>query len=74
MSTIKPVDLEGFHQSRAEAGAAPARVDLELSTMRGMICRDFYNNLVDGRVLKAFKTVKNRLKMGATARDRVAGC
>ena len=43
---------------------------MELTKIRGMICRDFYHDMVDGKVLKAFKTVKNRLKMGATARDR----
>ena len=39
--------------------------------MRGMLGRDFHNDMVDGKVLKASKTVKNRLKMGANAGDRI---
>jgi hypothetical protein len=58
---------EGFQEARAEAGAAPATIALELIRIRGMRGRGFHKDMVDGKVLKAFKTVKNRLKMGASA-------
>jgi integrase len=70
LASIRPVDLESFQEMRAEAGVAPATIDLELTTVKTMVTRAFDNDMVDGRVLKAFRTVKNKLKMGANARER----
>jgi integrase len=77
LQSIKPVDLETYQERRADEGAAPATIELEMGAIRIVINRGFDNDLVDGRVLKAFRSVKDRLKMGANARERtltVAEC
>ncbi|UCE52162.1 MAG: tyrosine-type recombinase/integrase, partial [Desulfobacterales bacterium] len=68
--TILPVDLENYQEKRLEDGLAPGTLDVELAIVKGMITKAFDNDMLDGRVLKAFRKVKNKLKRGANARKR----
>jgi integrase len=71
VGTIIPVNLENYQEKRLEQQMAPATVDLELSIAKTMITKAFDNDMVDGRVLKAFRSVKRKLKKGSNARKRI---
>ena len=64
------MDLEDYQNSREEQGRAPATIDMEISIAKTMIIKAFDNDMVDGRVLKAFRSLKKRLKKGGNARKR----
>jgi len=68
---IKPADLERYQNQREREKAAPATIDMELSLVGTMINRAFDNDLVDGRVLAAFRKIKRMLKPGSNARSRI---
>ncbi|MCX5888205.1 MAG: site-specific integrase [Deltaproteobacteria bacterium] len=70
VSTLKPMDLEGYQGKREEDGRAPATVDMEISLVKTMITKAFDNDLVDGRTVKAFRVVKRKLRKAANARHR----
>jgi integrase len=70
VSTLKPLDLEDYQEKREEEGKAPATIDMEISLMKTMITKAFDNDLVDGRTVKAFRTVKRKLRKAANARKR----
>jgi integrase len=70
VSTLKPLDLEDFQEKREEDGRAAATVDMEISLMKTMITKAFDNDLVDGRTVKAFRTVKRKLRKASNARKR----
>jgi integrase len=70
VGTIIPVNLENYQEKRLEQGMAPATVDLEISIAKTMITKAFDNDMVDGRVLRAFRSVKRKLKKGRNARKR----
>ncbi|MDD3582132.1 MAG: site-specific integrase [Desulfobacca sp.] len=70
VSTLKPMDLEQYQQTRAEAGRAAATIDMELSIAKTMINRAFDNDLVNGSTVKAFRRVRRKLKKAANARRR----
>ena len=67
---MKPLDLEDYQEKREEEGKAPATIDMEISLVKTMITKAFDNDLVDGRTVKAFRTVKRKLKKAANARKR----
>jgi integrase len=67
---IKPVCLESYQEDRAEQGRADATIDMELSIAKTMIIKAFDNDMIGGRVLKAFRSVKRRLRKGSNARKR----
>jgi integrase len=67
---IKPIHLENYQEDRESKGRAPATIDMEMSIAKTMIIKAFDNDLVDGRVLKAFRSVKRKLKKGSNARKR----
>jgi hypothetical protein len=69
VSSLKPLDLEEYQEKREEAGKAPATVDMEISLVKTMVTKAFDNDLVDGRTVKAFRTVKRKLKKAANARN-----
>jgi integrase len=71
VGTIIPVNLEDFQEKRLEQGMAPATVDMEISIAKTMVTKAFDNDMVDGRALKAFRTVKRKLKKGSNARKRI---
>lgn len=71
VNSIRPMDLENFQEIRAEQGKSPATIDMELSLVKTMITKAFDNDMVDGRVLKAFRSIKKRLRKGSNARRRV---
>jgi integrase len=68
---IKPMDLEDYQEKREDDGLAPATIDIEINTAKTMVIKGFDNDFVDGRVLKAFRRVKNKLKPGSNARKRI---
>jgi integrase len=68
---IKPLDLENYQIKRERQGAAHATIDMELSLAGTMVNKAFDNDMVDGRVLKAFRSVKRMLKPGSNARSRI---
>lgn len=68
VSSLKPVDLENYQHRRLEAGRAPATVDMEITIAKTMILKAFDNDLVDGRTVKVFRSVKRQLRKGTNAR------
>jgi integrase len=69
-STILPIELEDYQEKRLEDGLAPSTLDVELAIVKGMVNKAFDNDKIGGRVLKAFRKVKNKCKRGANARKR----
>ncbi len=70
VSSLKPLDLEDYQEKRGVEGRAPATIDMEISLAKTMITKAFDNDLVDGRTVKAFRTVKKKLKKAANARKQ----
>jgi integrase len=70
VSSIKLMDLENYQTKREGQGLAPATIDMEIRIAQAMVTKGFDNDLVDGRSLKAFRKLKNKLKPGANARKR----
>jgi integrase len=68
---IKPIDLENYQEKREGDGLASGTIDMEINIAKTMVLKGFDNDLVGGRVLKAFKRVKNKLKPGSNARKRI---
>jgi integrase len=68
---IKPVDLENYQAKRKAAGASDGTVDKEITMVQTMINKAFDNDIVGGDTVKIFKRVKNLLRRGANARDRI---
>ena len=68
---IKPVDLENYQLKREEESRAPATIDMEISLVKTMVIKAFDNDMLDGRILKAFRGVKRKLKSGGNARKRL---
>ena len=68
---IKPIDLENYQIKREQDGVAFATIDMEISLAGTMINKAFMNDMVDGRFLKAFRSVKRKLKPGSNARSRL---
>jgi len=67
---IIPIYLENYQEDREGQGKAAATIDMEISIAKTMIIKAFDNDMVDGRVLKAFRSVKKKLKKGSNARKR----
>jgi integrase len=70
VGTLRPLDLENFQDQLEEEGAAPATIDYILIRVGTMIRKAWDNDMVDGRAVKAFKKIKNKLVAGSNARDR----
>jgi integrase len=70
VSSLKPLDLEDYQEKRGEAGRAPATIDMEICLVKTMATKAFDNDLVDGRTVKAFRTVKRKLRKADNARRR----
>jgi integrase len=70
VSSLKPLDLEDYQEKREDAGKAPATIDMEISLAKTMVTKAFDNDIVDGRTVKAFRTVKRKLRKGDNARKR----
>lgn len=70
VGSIKPLDLENYQESREQQGAALATIDLEVVIAGSMVRKAWDNDMIDGHAVRAFKKVKNKLKIGANARTR----
>jgi integrase len=55
---------------RIVKGRAAATIDMEFPITKTMIIKAFDNDMVDGRALKAFRSIKKKLKKGSNARKR----
>lgn len=68
---IKLQDLENYQEDRKDQGMADATIDKEMVYAKAVAEKAFYNDMIDGRILKAFGQLKNMLKkVGANARTR----
>jgi integrase len=70
VSDIIPIDLESYQEIRKKDGIKPATIDLELSCIKTMINKAFYNDKVSGHVLKKFGEIRKLNKIGENARTR----
>jgi len=70
VSGLKPVALENYQEKGLKEGRAPATVDMELVLAKVMVTKAFDNDVVDGRTVKVFRTVKRKLRKAANARRR----
>jgi len=70
VGNIKPVYLENYQEDRESQGMAAATIDMETSMAKTIIIKAFDNDMVDGRVLKSFRSVKQKLIKGSNARKR----
>jgi len=68
---IKLTDLEDYQMKRKKEGMSDKTVDLEIGDIKTMVNKAFYNDMVSGETLKAFKRTKNLMKRNANARDRI---
>lgn len=68
---IKPTDLESYQLRREKQKASPATIDMELVIAKTMANKALDNDLVGGRTIKAFKSIKRKLKRGSNSRDRL---
>jgi integrase len=69
---LKYTDLTDYQDTRLEQGASPRTVDYEISVVKTMVTRAFYDgDKVDGKVLKVFKPLDRKLKHGSNARKRI---
>jgi integrase len=73
ISTIKPLDLEEYQESRKAKGAAPATIDMELTYAKAVVRKAFDNDKVSGYTLKAFQQYKRKLTKGENVRKRTLG-
>ena len=71
VSRIKPADLESYQARRKAEGLADATIDHEVDAAKIMINKAFDNDKVSGDTLRVFKAVKDLLKRGSNARDRI---
>ncbi len=70
VNTILPVELEDYQDKRIDDGLALSSLDVEVAIVKIVINKAFDNDKIDGRVLKIFRKVKNKLKRGENARRR----
>ncbi|HOI95033.1 MAG TPA: site-specific integrase [Syntrophobacter fumaroxidans] len=67
---LKPTQLEEYQGLREMQGMAPATIDMEIRIAKTMVTKGFDNDEIDGRALKAFRSIKKKLKNAANARKR----
>ena len=70
VNKIMPVDLENYQEGREDQGLSPATIDMETTIAKTMVNKAFDNDIVEGRVLKAFRVINRKLKKGSNARTR----
>ena len=56
--SVKSHELEDYQEYREEQDAALATIDMEISIAKTMVTKGFDNDLVDGRIIKAFRGVR----------------
>ncbi len=71
VNDVKHLDLENYQEKREEQGRSPATIDMEISIAKTMITKAFYNDMIDGRVLKGFNSINKKLKKGSNVRKRI---
>jgi hypothetical protein len=68
VNEIKQVDLEEYQQRRKKQKRADATIDMEIKYAQTAVTKAFYNDMVAGRCLKAFRKTKRLLEKGANVR------
>jgi integrase len=71
INSVLPIDIEGYQEGRINDGKSFATVDMEVFLAKTMVTKAFDNDMVDGKIIKAFRPVKRKLKFGNNARKRV---
>jgi len=71
VSNIKPVDLENYQIKRQKEGLSDSYIDAQIESARNVVTKALDNDIIGGDCLKPFRKVKNLLKKGANARNRV---
>jgi integrase len=68
---IKAIDLEDYQAKRLADGIAPKTIDEEIAVVHRMVRKADDNDMIDPRILKAFKRTKKLVRRGENARERV---
>ena len=71
VNKIKASDLSRYQEKRLDQGASPRTVDYEISIVKTMVTRAFYDDLIEGKIIKIYKPIKRKLKPGSNARKRI---
>ena len=61
---IKSADLENYQMKRKRAGYSDCYIDQEIGASKNVVNKAFFNDLVSGDTLKAFKSVQKLMKKG----------
>ncbi len=70
LKDIKPMDLENYQHIRGSQGIKNVTVDIELVLVRTVIKKAWKNDMVNGRILKAFQNVEGLATKEERSRDR----
>ena len=70
LSDIKNVDLENYQAMRSQQGAKNTTIDLEMREVKRVINKAWMNDMVSGKILKAFKSVESVKEKGEGIRNR----
>jgi integrase len=77
VSSIKPVDLEGYQVRRKNEGYSDSYIDQQIGAAKAVVNKAFDNRLIDGEPKRVFSGIKKLLKRSPTthklanARDRI---
>ena len=70
ITTLQQLDIERYQNHREKLGRAAATIDMEFKYAKAAVKKAFFNEKVDGRILRAFENTKLLGKKGENARDR----
>jgi len=71
VSNLSPVDLEDYQVKRQKEGYSDSYVDAHIESAKNMVTKALDNDIIGGDCLKPFRKVKNLLRKGANARNKV---
>lgn len=71
VSNIKPVDFENYQIKRQRQDYSDSYIDAHIESAKNMVTKALDNDIIGGDCLKPFRKVKNLLKKGANARNKV---
>jgi len=70
LSEIKNVDLKNYQRIRSQQNIKNTTIDLEMREVKRVINLAWMNDMVNGNVLKTFKSVESKKKKGEGIRNR----
>ena len=71
VADIKKVDLQNFIIKRQNEGKKVSTIDQDIGKVKSMISMCFENDMVSGRTLKVFRSIKKQTKKFDDVRDRI---